>query len=263
MNDLTIVVNTCDGFADCWGPFFTLFAKFWPDCAYPIVLNTEGRDFKFPGLDICAAKVGRGSVRRLTWSECLARCLDSIQTPFVLYLQEDYFLEAPVREYMLHSFLPVLREGHADVIRLMECEGSGPWQLTKDERLWAVDPFATYRISLQAALWRKSTLRSQLRMHESAWQLEVFGSGRARRNGTEHVLCAARDQFHGLHREIIPYRPTGIVKGHWERAIVEPLFAAHGIEIDFAKRGFRDSSAMPARRPLLARRLADRARSFF
>ena len=263
MRDLTVLVNTCDGFADCWEPFFTLFARFWPNCPYPIVLNTERRDFTFPGFDICAARVSRDVARRLTWSECLARCLDSIETPFVLYLQEDYFLEAPVRADVLRSLLPVLRDGRADVIRLMECEGSGPWQSTEDDRLWDVDARARYRIALQAALWRKSSLRGHLRMHESAWQLEVFGSGRARRTGEERVLCAARDRFHGPHRDIIPYRPTGIVKGQWDRAIVEPLFAAHGIKVDFAERGFHDSTAVPARRALFGKRLADRVRSFF
>ncbi len=262
MNDLTIVVNTCDAFADCWSPFFRLFTTYWPACPYPIVLNTETLDYARPEVELRAAKVAAGSPRRLTWSECLARCLDGIETPYVLYLQEDYFLEAPVRAEWIATFLDAMRAGRADVIRLMECGGSGPWHPTADESLWAVDRKAQYRIALQAALWRKAAMRGHLRAHESAWQLEVFGSGRARRKRGETVLCAARDRFHGGAREIFPYTPTGIVKGKWERAIVEPLFAAHAIEVDFSRRGFYGGSETGKRAPL-TRRIADRARSLF
>lgn len=259
--DLTIVVNTSDGFADCWDPFFDLFAIYWPKCRYPIVLNTERCEFERAGLALRTARVGTNVDQRLTWSECLMRCLEGIATPFVLYLQEDYFLEAPVRAEWIEPFLDVLRCGRADVIRLMECDGSGPWHPTDDARLWRVDARAQYRIALQAALWRTVTMRSVLRAHETAWQLEVFGSARARRPGQGHaVYCAARDRFHGPGREIFPYQPTGVVKGKWERRIVEPLFAKHRIEVDFSRRGFYDGTAGAARAPLV-RRIADRARS--
>ncbi len=96
-------------------------------------------------------------------------------------------------------------------------------------------------------------------MHESPWQLEVFGSARARRIN-DQVLCVNRDRFHGEGKEVVPYRPTGVVKGQWDRAIVEPLFARHGIDIDFSRRGFYLPGAGGARPPL-ARRLVDRVRS--
>ncbi|MFM9834618.1 MAG: hypothetical protein ACKVOA_00770, partial [Methylophilaceae bacterium] len=77
-NDLTIFVNTSDSFEDCWHPFFSLFARYWPNCPYPIVLNTETKDYSFKGLNIVCAKVAIGENRRLTWSECLERALDYI-----------------------------------------------------------------------------------------------------------------------------------------------------------------------------------------
>jgi hypothetical protein len=261
MNALTVLVNTSDGFEDCWSPFFALFARYWPDCPYPVVLNTETKSARFGGLDLRCAQVALGATRRLSWSECLARCLDGITTPFVLYLQEDYFLEAPVQQQHLETFLDELLNDRADVIRLMECDGSGPWHPTGNPLLWAVDQRATYRIALQAALWRKSTLRAHLRAHESPWQLEVFGSARARRV-RDRVLCVNRDRFHGEGREIIPYRPTGIVKGQWERAIVEPLFAQHEIAVDFSQRGFYRPGAIGQRAPL-TKRLSDRLRSWW
>jgi hypothetical protein len=260
MNDLTIFVNTSDNFEDCWIPFFTLFRQYWPDCPYPIVLNTETKDFSFEGLDIHCTKVSFGETQRLTWSECLARSLDTINTPFILYLQEDYFLERTVRSDLICTFLAELMAGRADVIRLMECGGSGPWHPSPNPLLWQVDQQAKYRIALQAALWRKSSLRGHVRLHESPWQLEVFGSARARRI-KDKVFCVNRDKFSKPETEIFPYTPTGVVSGKWERQVVEPLFLKHGISVDFSKRGFYDRTAKsPNKKPVISR-LYDRVRS--
>lgn len=256
----TILVNTSDGFADCWRPFFELLSIYWPACRHPIVLNTELAEFSFPGLDIRCARVAEGMHRRLTWSECLMRCLDGIDTDLVLYLQEDYFLNGPVRTDVIDTFAAMMLDGSIDNIRLMECGGSGPWHPHGHPWLWRVDQRSMYRISMQAALWRRERLRAHLRRHESPWQLEVFGSRRAWRVRNE-VLCANRDLFDAPERQIVPYYPTGIVKGQWERAAVVDLFARHGIDIDFSRRGFFDHAAAAAPRRPLTRRVVDRVRS--
>lgn len=53
----SIIVNTCDSYSDCWEPFFKLFSVFWKDCKGKIFLNTEYKDYSFPGLDITPTKV--------------------------------------------------------------------------------------------------------------------------------------------------------------------------------------------------------------
>jgi len=260
-NDLTILVNTSDSFEDCWAPFFKLFKTFWPDCRYALVLNTEHKDYEVPGLPLRCSRVAAGENRRLTWSECLMRCLDQIETPYVLYLQEDYFLDGPVRLELFEQLLQVMRAGQADVLRIMECGGSGPWHATDNPLVWRVDQQADYRITMQAALWRREVLRRQLRRHESPWQLEVFGSARARRCRDERVLCVNRDLLHGPGREVLPYTPTGVVKGQWERQVVVDLFARHGIEMDFSRRGFYDRQAPRPAKGALTKRAWDRLRS--
>ena len=39
--DCTVVVGSCDKYADLLGPFIALFRKFWPDCPFEVVLVTE------------------------------------------------------------------------------------------------------------------------------------------------------------------------------------------------------------------------------
>ena len=259
-NELTILVNTSDNFEDCWHPFFSLFSRFWPNCHYPILLNTETKDYSFNGLNIVCAKVALGENRRLTWSECLERALEHIQTPYILYLQEDYFLEADVRVDALENVLLELKAGNANVIRLSEASDAGPWIKGEHANIWQVSKKAKYQLSLQAALWRKDFLQAQLRRHETPWQLESFGSMRLRRQKTK-IFCVNRDLFTGIGKEIYPYTPTGVVAGKWVRPVVEPLFAANNIDLDFAQRGFHDNSNRKKRRSFLMR-LIDRIKSF-
>lgn len=261
MTDLTILVNTSDSFEDCWGPFFTLFARYWPNCPHRIVLNTEHKDFAWPGLDVRASRVAVGETGRLSWSECLMRCLDGIDTPYVFYLQEDYFLEAPVKAQELEHMLGYLRRGEANVVRIHECEGSGPWHPQPNGDLWEVDRQSKYLIGLQAGLWNKAALRANLRRHESPWQLEIFGSRRARRN-LSGVYCVNRERFSGAGKELFPYTATGVVGGRWARDIVVPLFERDGIAVDFTRRGFYDGKA-PRKKDPLTKRVADRLRSLF
>jgi hypothetical protein len=261
VSDLTILVNTSDSFEDCWKPFFTLLSKYWPDCPHPVVLNTEHKNFHWPGLDLRAARVATGETNRLTWSECLARCLDTIDTPYVLYLQEDYFLEDYVKFDQLERMLDYLRRGEANVIRIHECEGSGPWHPQPNGDLWEVDRRSRYLIGLQAGLWRKSALRNCLRDHESPWQLEILGTRRARRH-LHKVFCVNRERYSGPGKEIIPYVATGVVAGRWAHDIVVPLFKRHGIEIDFSGRGFYVRGT-PRKKAPVWRRALDHLRSAF
>jgi hypothetical protein len=254
----TILVNSTDRFEDCWNPFFTLFVAYWPDCPYPIVLNTDTKSYAHPGLEIRASRVAAAG-ERLTWSECLMRCLDGIETEIVLYLQEDFFLNGPVNANLIEEFVHLMLRDGLDCIRLMECGGAGPWTASKYPDLWEVDRRARYRVALQAGLWRRNMMRSHLRRHESPWQFEVFGSQRLWRS-EDRILCVNRDLYSGPSREIFPYEPTGVVGGRWKREAVVELFAQHGIDVDYSLRGLHDPSA-PARKGPLWKRVLDRARS--
>jgi hypothetical protein len=187
------------------------------------------------------------------------RCLDRIDTEFILYLQEDFFLNAPVDGARIAAFVELMSSHKLDCVRIMECGGAGPWTPSQYPDLWEVDQRAKYRIALQAGLWRRTMMRSHLRRHESPWQFEIFGSRRLWRS-TDRILCVNRDLYSGPGKEIFPYEPTGVVGGKWKREAVVDLFDRHRIAVDYGTRGFYDPNA-PARKRPLWKRAFDRARS--
>jgi hypothetical protein len=259
----TILVNSTDCFEDCWQPFFTLLDKYWAGTKPSIILNSETKDFTYGGLDITCSKVaGAKTTSHLAWGECLLRCLEKINTEIVLYLQEDYFINAPVDVEQINAFVKIMREEQYSHISLVTFSNGGPWCATKYPLLWEVGRNASYRISLQAGLWRKDRLRFYLRRHETPWQFEVWGSKRAHRI-KDTFLCVSRDVFDNHSRQIIPYEPTGIVKGKWNRDVVYRLFLENGIDVDYSKRGFYDPQQEDGvKRPLAARAMS-RLRSLF
>jgi len=233
----TILVNTSDGFEDCWHPFFTLFHKYWPNCDVPILLNTEHKDFNFYPLNIKASKVNAGNERRLTWSECLIEAIKKIESPFILYFQEDYFLESMVNVSQIDDFAAMMMSD--DKIKFIGLTHFGNYppflDYSGDKRLKIVSQGSKYRISTQAGLWRKETLLSYLCEDENGWMFEIFGTQRAKKR--KDLFLTANREIYNEFNPIIFYQITGIVKGKWILSM-PLLFEKEGLEMDFLKRGF-------------------------
>ncbi len=253
-HNYSVLVNSSDGFEDCWAPFFTLFQKYWPQCRAPIYLNTENKVWQHPTLAIECTAVQRHEQQRLTWSECLIRALDSIHTPLVLYFQEDYFIHKPVRAPVIAAAVDLML-AHPEVkhIGLTQHGSFGPYDRYPIDGFCQIRQKARYRISTQAGLWRTETLRSYLRPEENGWMFEIYGTRRAQRR-SECFLCADFDTRCG--GPAIDYLHTGIIKGKWLPAIPE-IFAANGIVVEYSRRGFYQPKSPLLRKLEVARKLLE------
>ncbi|MEM1393602.1 MAG: hypothetical protein AAGG00_09980 [Cyanobacteria bacterium P01_H01_bin.150] len=237
---LTILVNSTDSFEDCWQPFFKLFSIYWQNCQYPIVLNTDTKTFSYPNLDIKCSQVALGESERLSWSDCLIRCLDKIPTKYILYLQEDYFINDYVNTDIIHDFLQVMESEGCSHIRLMEIFGNRNEPYEKSSKyplIWKLRQKCNYRISMQAGIWEKDRLRFYLKPNESGWEFERWGNIRAIKE-PDTFYCQNMDYFNRQGKSIIPYSLTGIVKGKWLESAVVDLFEKHEIDVDYSIRGF-------------------------
>ena len=237
----SILINTCDKFEDCWEPFFKLFKFYWPDCNGCLMLNTEYKDYSYPGLNIipikgCEGKTFKG--KYATWSQCLKWALEKIDTDLILYLQEDYFLNDKVNNSMVEHYLDYMTQ-HPDVPCIQLTTAGIPMGENADEleHLNYSDSSYFSYVSCQASIWRKEVLLKLIREHETAWNFEWWGSKRAKYMGMK-FLTVNHDWLREGH-DFFPYIKTGVIGGKWYRPVVE-LFDKHNIQIDFNKRGFYD-----------------------
>jgi hypothetical protein len=69
-----------------------------------------------------------------------------------------------------------------------------------------LEPGTDYRISTQAAFWRKEFLKEMILPGESIWEFEINGSRRSDNY---------EDGFYGVKRDLLPYGHHVVQRGKW------------------------------------------------
>ena len=174
----------------------------------------------------------------MTWSECLINAINQIDTPLILYFQEDYFLDEKVDSDFVDKMVSLMIEKpEIKRIGLVTTDSLGklyPYDFTE---LNIISNKAKYRISTQVCIWRKETLLSYLKPEENGWMFEIFGTWRSWKKN-ELFLTLNRSLFNDSNK-VFSYIHTGIIKGKWHPKIPQ-LFKENKIELDLSKRGFYD-----------------------
>lgn len=260
-NKVALFVNSSDGFDDCWPIFFDLLAEHAPRIAAGCVyLNTERKDYAHSRIpSMRATQVWAAGEVRPTWSECLVRGLSTVTEPYVLYMQEDYFLDKSVRVDVLLRAVELL-EKHSD-IGMVNLNEHGPqfqrflqFEGREGQEFVRIKPPVRYFVSTQAAIWRRDYLASIVRPWENGWMFEKFASMRARgeQHASLHPALMRSDP-------VVSYVFTGVIKGQWCIDCV-PLFERHGFKVDYEQRGFyADRGRLKSRFEVLKKMLAEPA----
>lgn len=250
----TVVINSCDQYSDCWPAFFKLFHKYWPDLEAPILLNADTMLPPVNAINVTSTEFAKGSATRVPWCIAVRTAIERAQTPLVLYLQEDYFLDAPVPTLEIARIAEaMLARPNVGCVQLTEYGSYGPFAPDDDPRFMRIRPGARYRISHQAALWRKDCLKRYTPIGENGWMCEVYGSWRSRSDDTE-FLAVNRQRYGVTEAKLLSYICTGIVKGRWHKEI-PALFEREGIELDFSTRGFYTQPSLLLRKWETGRKL--------
>lgn len=232
----SIIVNSSDDYQDCWPPFFVLFKKYWPESDATIYLNTGKKDWSDQCQEkIICTKVENNENKRLTWSECLIKALDMIETPLVLYLQEDYFIDKMVSHDRIENYASIMLSNcEIGCINLSRHGGKSNNNKFLADDLSFVGQNVKYRVSTQAALWRVDTLKSYLSPEENGWMFEIYGTWRSRRRKDIFLTANFSENIGGA---CIDYLHTGVIKGKWNRSIAK-VFEKNDINVDYEIRGF-------------------------
>ena len=197
-SDCTILVCSCDKYADVAKPFIALLRRFWPDCPFETTLVTETKPVE--GFD-SVVFAGRGR----PWCENLSCALRKISTPYVLMLMDDYFLTSPVDTALFLHRLDEARRFDAASLRLNpNPRGRTPWP---GSDLMEMPKNVAYCVTCQTSIWNREFLLGLAERNKSAWEFERYGSfmvGEERRP----LLVTPTKEF--------PF-VDAVHKGHWEK----------------------------------------------
>jgi len=220
-NECTILVASCDKYADLLVPFVQLFKKYWPDCPFELMLVTE-TDPQVNGFDRVLA-CGKG----LNWAERERRALKEIATPYVMMLCDDYYLSEPVDMALVMKRFEQMKRFNAVNLRMIP----NPKPTKANSKPFAEDLLeyrknTAYCIATQAGFWELGFLRKLAEGKTSIWDFERYGSFEV---GDEKrpLLVTPTKEFPFL---------DAVHKGYWETWGVQCL-KDNGIDYDFSKRG--------------------------
>ena len=215
---ISVVVSSCDAFFDVWRPFAFFFRKFWADCPFPVYLIVNELEIRSDF--IRALRVGRDQ----GWASNMRTVLERIETPYLFYLQEDYFLNTRVDSAQLaRDFSSAFERGGASLC-FYDLSGLGETPSVRvGDHLVEVPSESKGRTRLQAALWKKDAMRATLKAGETAWEMEALGSER-----TRHLLMLT---YARTKEAPIQYLASAIVRGLWTAEAIA-MCAKAGLKIE-------------------------------
>jgi hypothetical protein len=197
MDDINLLVISCDAYRDLWRPFFTLLFRRWPDCPFRVVLGSNEARFDDPR--VTPLPVGKDG----GWGANVLTMLTRLTGTHVITLLDDFLLESPVNTAVVNRLMGVAMREEVDCLRLIP--NPGPTQPVNGyAELGEMGRHDPYRISTQAAIWRREALARLVRPDYSPWQFELDNSR----------IAADGLRIWGVYRPVLKYR-HGVERGRW------------------------------------------------
>ncbi len=262
MNNLTIIVNTCDKYKDAWDPFFRLMEINWPESEnYKIILNTENKDYKCNFRNVKTVCSGN-----VTWSKRLKSILESVETDFILFLLEDFFLRSPVNQEMFEEAYNLISEN--EDIGYIGLKYS-PERNFKNKNFIPLERFflrdlldTPCRITAMSVLWRKTWLIELLDEKENPWEFENNASVRSKQYSYKVLEI---NNINGVCPPVFDFEDKikygyGITHGQWLPKNKE-LFEKYGIEVNFDNLGINYQLYEEANNPIAKKQKREKSKN--
>ncbi|MEE3486923.1 MAG: hypothetical protein VZT48_02330 [Bulleidia sp.] len=183
----TVIVDSCDKYADCWLPMSQCMEKFWPEAVNEnaVVLITDGSGKKPVAVDLSACRYAEViEISERNFGALLKKALRRIDSELVFLILDDQWPGSAVRTDLLEQAADIMaNDGTIGVIysEAMPEKRVHEWHYSSSGKypfLYEI-PFGTpYRMSLAPALWRKDFLIDILQDEDTAWDFERKGSFR-------------------------------------------------------------------------------------
>lgn len=169
---VSLLVSSCDEYADLWSGWDVCFRRFWPDCLIERWLLCNEAVSQVPA-GMRPLAVGKEEI----WSVNLIKALQTLDADYVLLWLDDLYLIGKVDNDRLMAVIDRARAENWDYLRLNPTPGP-PGKCDEIARLPEGD---IYRVSTVLAVWKRTTLMDLLDPLENAWQFEYYGTIRSDR----------------------------------------------------------------------------------
>lgn len=168
MDNISVLIGSCDSYSHLWQNFNKLFQKYW---------KLETKNY-FVGETIFLPFDGYVNIipGRHEWGKRILTGLDQVKTEYVWFILEDYYITEPITKEFIQEHINILEEYNADKI-MVDWISHGEYKLThlKDD-LYQFNNDSNYLNSVQPSIWKTSYLKQVLRPEYSPWDFELKGN---------------------------------------------------------------------------------------
>lgn len=206
---VAVVVSSCDAFQECWDPFIFSLNKYWADCPWDVYIVSNYNSVDSENVNFILVGEDKG------WASNLKKAISQIDADYIVYLQEDYFLDFKVDSAQIKQHLAYCSENNIDYLRLF-----GPFF---DEYAIADTPYSLspkskrYRLCLRSAIWKKKSFDKILIDGYSGWQFEWDIERYLVKNNITINSLVIQSQFYP-HKAISSLGHTAVHKGMWTQS---------------------------------------------
>jgi hypothetical protein len=182
-NKVALIVHSCDRYALLFKGFDYFFKENW-DLCIPCTCYFATEEIDIHYANFKNIKSGRGER-----TNRLVNLLDQIDEEYVLYFQEDMWLNKPVNKAFFIELFDLAIKNNWQQVKLNSSNVS-----KTEETQFFIEGFnvaklinneSGYLMSHQVTLWRKDFLRNQLKPNEHPWRNERKGTKRLRQLNPE------------------------------------------------------------------------------
>lgn len=260
----TILVNSCDSYEDVWDSFFFLMNKYWDDCPFEIIINTESKKYdgeKWPNLSIRTLNLYKQGYKVPYGKRVRDHCRH-ITTEYIITLMDDFFIRSKVLTDTIFRIVDWMdRDKKIGCVCLVHHNDKHNVKYKyQEEKLdgYSLRPrYCNFAHDMQACIWRRNDYIKSWKDFESPWQWESISNIRSFDDGIEYY---DKDCYTPFAIDYIDYKKnewSGIRKGKWVKETVYELFMNNGIDVDFEKRGFYHDENDICKRDNYTKRIKD------
>ena len=180
---MTLTIHTCDKFSDIWDPTTYLLNKNWADRNVRTLFITDApTNREFENIEVISTEAGLDMPKRMS------RIIDDIETEYLFYSLDDYFLIHKIDTQRIEQLLDLMDYYSIDYLSFKNFHKVSRL-LDEKEALYELDLYSgeDYVVNLYPGIWRTSFMKKSLEEEKNIWEYEASLTAYAQR---EKATCA-------------------------------------------------------------------------
>lgn len=189
MDDIIMIIMSCDAFSDLWDGYVTLLEQNWPDrCTKTVIVTDKKTNKKYEKVDVFYAECKTG------WSDRLSAAMLAYNSDYYFVTLDDYYLVKRINTSRIYELIDIIKKENIDYLRFFKYPTRATADsLACDNNLRFINTEEVYSVNLYPGIWRKEFLQHCLYCSMDIWQFEVSLAESAYNYNAKCVVNLAND----------------------------------------------------------------------